>query len=76
MNPNNWFTVFSFYAVVTLLGVGYGWLVKQEKLPFDSVMAYTDREFQFIRVWINVAFLATSTCYVMGMIAAVAQVYF
>ena len=57
MNPNNWVTVFSFCAIATLLSVGYGWLVKQEKLPFNSVMAYTDAQFQFIKVWINIALL-------------------
>ena len=55
MNPNNWFTVFSFCAIATLLSVSYGWLVKQEKLPLNSVMAYTDAQFQFIKVWIKFA---------------------
>ncbi len=57
MNPNNWFTVFSFCAIATLLSVSYGWLVKKGKLPFNSVMAYTDAQFQFIKVWINFALL-------------------
>ena len=57
MNPNNWFTVFSFCAIATLLSVSYGWLVKQEKLPLNSVMAYTDAQFQFIKVWIKFALL-------------------
>ena len=55
MNPNNWFTVISFCAIATLLSVSYGWLVKEEKLPFNSVMAFSDIQFQFIRVWAKVA---------------------
>ena len=57
MNPNNWLTVFFFCAVATLLSVSYGWLVKKGKLPFNSVMAYTDAQFQFIKVWIKFALL-------------------
>ena len=57
MSPNNWFTVFSFCAIATLLCVSYGWLVKQEKLPLNSVMAYTDAQFQFIKVWVKFALL-------------------
>ena len=55
MNPNNWSVVFSFCAIATLLIVSYGWLVKQGKLPFRSVMAYTDAQFRFIKVWALVA---------------------
>ena len=57
MNPNNWFTVLYFCAIATLLSASYGWLVKQEKLPFNLVMAYTDAQFKFIKAWINVALL-------------------
>ena len=55
MNPNNWFTVFSFCAIATLLSVSYGWLVKKGKLPSNSVMAFNDAQLQFIRVWAKVA---------------------
>lgn len=55
MNPNNWFTVFSFCAIATLLSVSYGWLVKKEKLPLNSVMAFNDTQTQFIKVWAKVA---------------------
>ena len=57
MNPNNWFTVFSFIAIATLLSVSYGWLVKKGKLPFRSVMAFNDAQWEFIKVWVNVALL-------------------
>ncbi|MDJ0590798.1 MAG: hypothetical protein QNJ72_12500 [Pleurocapsa sp. MO_226.B13] len=57
MNPNNWVTVFSFCALATLLSVSYGWLVKKEKLPFRSVMAFNDAQWEFIKVWVNVALL-------------------
>ena len=55
MNPNNWSSVFSFVAIATLLSISYGWLVKQEKLPFNSVMAFNDAQSQFIRVWAKIA---------------------
>ena len=55
MNPNNWFTVFSFCAIATLLSVSYGWLVKKEKLPLNSVMAFNNAQLQFIRVWAKLA---------------------
>ena len=55
MNPNNWFTVLSFCAVATLLSVSYGWLVKKEKLPLNSVMAFNDTQTQFIKIWAKVA---------------------
>lgn len=57
MNPNNWLTVFSFIALATLLSVSYGWLVKKEKLPFNSVMAFSDAQWQFMKVWVKVALL-------------------
>lgn len=55
MNPNNWFSVFSFCAIATLLSINYGWLVKKGKLPFNSIMAFNDAQLQFIKVWVNVA---------------------
>jgi hypothetical protein len=55
MNPNNWFTVLSFCAIATLLSISYGWLVKKEKLPFNSIMAFNDTQLQFMKVWVNVA---------------------
>jgi hypothetical protein len=55
MNPNNWFSVFSFCAIATLLSISYGWLVKTKKLPFNSIMAYTDAQLQFIKIWVYVA---------------------
>lgn len=55
MNPNSWFTVLLFIAIATFLSVSYGWLVKYEKLPFNSVMAFNDAQSQFIRVWAKVA---------------------
>lgn len=55
MNPNNWFTVFSFCAIATLLSISYGWLVTTKKLPFNSIMAYNDAQLKFIKIWVNVA---------------------
>ncbi|MEM8675093.1 MAG: hypothetical protein AAGF83_14650 [Cyanobacteria bacterium P01_G01_bin.67] len=57
MNPNHWFTVFSFCAIATFVSAIYGWLVKKEKLPFNSVMAFNDAQWQFMKIWVNVALL-------------------
>ena len=55
MNPNNWLTVSIFIAIATFLSVTYGWLVKYGKLPLNSVMAFNDAQFRFIRIWAKVA---------------------
>lgn len=55
MNPNNWLTVFSFCAIATFLSMSYGWLVKHRKLPLNSVMAFNDAQFKFIKIWAKVA---------------------
>lgn len=57
MNPNHWFTVLSFIAIATLLSVGIGWLVKTRILPLKPVMAFNDAQWQFIKIWVNVALL-------------------
>ena len=54
MNPN-WYTVFSFCVIATFLSVSYGWLVRTKKLPLNSVMAFNNAQFQFIKVWAKVA---------------------
>ena len=43
--------------IATLLSASFGWLVKKEKLPFRSAMAFNDAQWQFIRIWVNVALL-------------------
>lgn len=55
MNPNNWLTVWSFLAIATSLSVSYGWLVKKGKLPFNSVIAFNDAQWQFLKIWVNIA---------------------
>ena len=57
MNPNNWFTVGTFIVVATLLSTAFGQSVKQDRLPLRSVMAFSDRQWQFIKIWVNVALL-------------------
>ena len=57
MNPNSWFIVFCFCAIATMISLVYGWLVKQETLPFKPVMAFSEREWQFMKVWVNIALL-------------------
>ena len=57
MNPNNWFTVSTFIIMATVLSTGFGLLVQQERLPVRSLMAFGDRQWQFMKVWVNVALL-------------------
>ena len=57
MNPNNWFTVGTFIVIATLLSMAFGWSVKQDRLPFKAVMAFSDRQWQFMQVWVKVALL-------------------
>lgn len=55
MNPNQWSTVLPFCAIATLLSVSYGWLVKNRKLALNPVMAFSDAQVQFIKVWAKLA---------------------
>ena len=55
MNPNNWFGVGVFIVIATLLSTTFGQLVTQDRLPFKAVMAYSDRQQQFMKIWVNVA---------------------
>ena len=57
MNPNNWLTVGTFIAMATVLSTAFGLLVKQDRLPIRSLMAFSDRQWQFMKVWVNVALL-------------------
>jgi len=55
MNPNNWQCISIFLVFATLLSVGVGWLIKKEALPLKSIMAYSEAQLKFIKVWVNVA---------------------
>ena len=55
LNPCNWSVVWSFCAIATILSFLYGWSVKQEILPFQPVMAFSEREWQFMKIWVNIA---------------------
>jgi hypothetical protein len=57
MNPNNWLIVFYFIAIATCLSLSYGWLVKYEKLPFNSIVNFNDAQWQFLKIWVKVALL-------------------
>lgn len=57
MNPNNLFTVFLFVAIATLSSVGFGWSVKNDKLPIKSKIDYNDKQWQFLKFWVKVALL-------------------
>ena len=55
MNPNNWSVAWSFILAATLLSVVFGWSVERGWLPLRSMMAFSDRQWQFMRIWVNVA---------------------
>ncbi|MBE9043723.1 hypothetical protein IQ255_04755 [Pleurocapsales cyanobacterium LEGE 10410] len=57
MNPNNWFTVWSFILFATLLSLSFGWLVNKEQLSIRATMGFGDRQKKFIQVWARVAVL-------------------
>lgn len=52
---NDWLTLVSFIAIATLLSLGVGWSVKKEKLPLRAMMAFSERQWQFMRIWVKVA---------------------
>jgi hypothetical protein len=52
---NSSLTVLSFLAIATLLSAGVGWLAKTKNLPLRDVMAFSERQWQFMRVWVKVA---------------------
>ncbi|MEM7556981.1 MAG: hypothetical protein AAF378_23405 [Cyanobacteria bacterium P01_A01_bin.84] len=57
LNPvaNNGLILTSFLAIATLLSLGFGWSVKNGNLPFRTVMAFNERQLQFMRVWVKIA---------------------
>ena len=57
MNPNNWYTAWSFIAVATLLSISCGWFIKSDRLPIKSTLPFSDRQLKFMKVWVNVALL-------------------
>ena len=57
MNPNNWFIVCFFLIIATFLSIIFGWLVKQNKLPFESTMTFDDQQWQFLKIWIQLSLL-------------------
>ncbi|AOX04181.1 hypothetical protein BJP34_07835 [Moorena producens PAL-8-15-08-1] len=57
MNPNHLLTIFLFIVGTTLLSLEVGWLVKKAALPLKPVMAYSEIQLQFIKIWVNVALL-------------------
>ena len=57
MNPNNWYTAWSFIAIATLLSIICGLSIKSERLPIESTLPFSDRQVKFMKVWVNVALL-------------------
>ena len=45
----------SFIAIAAPFIVGIGWLIKEEKLPLKQEMAYSERQLQFIKLWLKIA---------------------
>lgn len=55
MEIENGLTLISFLAIATFLSMGIGWSVKTGRLPLREMMAFSDRQWQFMRVWVKVA---------------------
>lgn len=51
----NGLTLISFLGIATFLSMGIGWSVKTGRLPLRAMMAFSDRQWQFLRVWVKVA---------------------
>ncbi|MGC1196115.1 MAG: hypothetical protein WA882_04385, partial [Geitlerinemataceae cyanobacterium] len=55
MEIENGLTLLSFLVIATFVSIGIGWSVKTKILPLREMMAFSDRQWQFIRVWVKVA---------------------
>jgi hypothetical protein len=55
MEMENGLTLISFLGIATFLSMGIGWSVKTGRLPLRAMMAFSDRQWQFLRVWVKVA---------------------
>lgn len=55
MEIENGLTLISFLVIATFLSVGMGWSVQTGRLPLREMMAFSDRQWQFLRVWVKVA---------------------
>jgi hypothetical protein len=55
MEMENGLTLISFLGIATFLSMGIGWSVKIGRLPLRAMMAFSDRQWQFLRVWVKVA---------------------
>ncbi|BAZ10817.1 hypothetical protein NIES4071_26410 [Calothrix sp. NIES-4071] len=52
---NNPLTIASFLAGATLSSILIGWLVKTGSLPLKNMMAYSEGQLRFMRVWVKIA---------------------
>ncbi|NES65986.1 MAG: hypothetical protein F6K24_12355 [Okeania sp. SIO2D1] len=55
MNPNQLQSIVLFLTCATLLSVTIGVLINKSILPLKSLMAYSEVQLQFIKVWVNIA---------------------
>lgn len=55
MITNNGLTILLFLLFSSLVTVSYGWGVSKHKLPLNSVMNFSQRQWQFMRVWVKIA---------------------
>ncbi|MDJ0596285.1 MAG: hypothetical protein QNJ72_40950 [Pleurocapsa sp. MO_226.B13] len=57
INPNSLFTVCFFIIIASLLSVGFGWSVRNNKLPIRSEIDYNDNQWKFLKIWVKFALL-------------------
>ncbi|MDY6936592.1 MAG: hypothetical protein SWY16_02910 [Cyanobacteriota bacterium] len=49
------FISIAFIVLATILSIGFGQWVKTGTLPFKAMMGFSPNQWQFMRVWVNVA---------------------
>jgi hypothetical protein len=52
MEMENGLTLISFLGIATFLSMGIGWSVKRGRLPLRAMMAFSDRQWQFLLFWV------------------------
>lgn len=54
---NNPLTIASFITGATLSSILIGWLIKTGNLPLKTMMAYSEGQLRFMRVWVKIALI-------------------
>ncbi|MEH1787148.1 hypothetical protein [Nostoc sp.] len=58
MAVNNGLILTLFILITTSLAIGYGFGVKARRLPFTAEIGFSEKQWQFLRWWVKLAFVA------------------